>query len=367
MSLRLNSISLKNFFGLGVAISSIFIWPNLGDTIREPKWVWLWGFALTFSPIWLAQVRNFPKLLFLPLLYFLCQPLVYAPFNLTFFFQFSFLATIALGLASTHPKLSAKLDRWIMFAVSLQLIVGILQIFKIDPIFEPFGDVKNPNPFVGFFGQTTLLGAYLSAVSWYFGGRKNWLFFALSSVGTIVTGSAFSIFAWIAGLAAWLIWHKKYSLFLCQIFTMAAFIFIFRDHSFFSPEGRWIVWRMALSAWLERFWFGWGMDSFAREFHAYHQGNRDRPWLQAHNEPIELLFSGGIVGLLFALMVLGYLMFKNKLWWRKSEKLPWFLLLICISANSLGNFPLHLAPIALLTSLAFFQLLKENREGITTS
>lgn len=345
------------FVGLALAGSSIFVFPGIGDTIREPKWVWLWAFAGA-GLIFMLRSRRwpaFPVLGFPLLAYFFVQPYFFSPVERVWPFTLCFLSLLILGATPTTSE--EKVTKCLQVATWLQLGLGALQIAGWDPIFHHFG-TPGEHPLAGFIGQQTLFGAWIAALAWFwFAQGKRYLFVACT-VAAFLTGAAFTALAWVAGFCAWLLWRKpRLGLGVSAILALGAWLGFLTRRGFFWDNYRLRAWRMLVSAWLERPWFGYGVDSFAREF-PYRQGFSGPPWLQAHSEPLELLFGGGLVGWLVALLAVSVLWVRRKCWWGREERLPWFLVLAALAANSLGNFPFHIAPIALLAAMAYFRLIR---------
>jgi O-antigen ligase len=356
-----NLLSRNALWAAFISLSAIVVWPDFGDTIREPKWALLWISTIFFLPS-IIGIKELPKAVFFLLPYFWIQPLLFSSISLTYFYLFSISAILILATYPLGKSISLKIiTRMLAIITLLNIFYGFAQLLNIDPIFTRIPDPKNPNPFIGFFGHHTLLGAWCAAIAWFFYSQRKYPTFILCSIAVLVTGSAFSAFSWILGLFTVLLWNRKWKLFGALTTGIICLGLLFRKHAFFSAEGRFLAWRLTLSAWIERPWFGYGMDSYHREFHAYHQGARDRLWFQAHNEFLELLFAGGIMGFLLGTALLLLLLLQYRYWWRIPEKLPWLLLFICILGNSFGNFPYHIAPLAMLSAISYFQLIKKEK------
>jgi hypothetical protein len=341
--------------GLALAGASIFVFPGIGDSIREPKWVWLWGFALA-GIFLLGKNRRRPPVppLALPLLaYFLIQPYFHSPAKWVWPFTLCLSALVVLGAPAIRQE--GRFKQCLYIAAWLQLGLGVLQLLNLDPIFSRYG-TPGEHPLSGFIGQQTLFGAWMAALGWFCFANGQRALFVACSVAAFLTGAAFTAFAWVAGLCAYLLWRRpKLGLIVSGLGLVVAWLGFLSRQGFFWDNYRLRAWRMIVSAWLQRPWFGYGVDNFAREF-PYQQGFAGPPWQQAHSEPLELLFGGGVVGVLLALLALLPLWFRRAEWWGKQEYLPWFLALTVILANSLGNFPLHIAPLALLAAMAYFRL-----------
>lgn len=347
--------------GLALAGASIFVFPGLGDTIREPKWVWLWVFGAIGLGLLIWGRKSPPRLppvIWVFFLFLLVQPYFFSAPALVWPFT---LGVLSICVISIFPfREEKKFDRILSAATWAQLLLGAAQLAGWDFIFARHSRLEFIHPLVGFLGQETIFGAWMAPLAWYWFGKKRWGEFAACSVAVFATASAFSIFAWVCGLAAYLVWRysRRGVIFLATAFLAALVLIrgLGGNSGFFYDNGRYLAWRMLMNAWRRQPWFGYGMDSFAREF-KYHQGFGGQPWIQAHNEYLELLFGGGMVGLALGGGALSALWFYRKRWWGREECLPWFLALVAIAANALGNFPLHIAPIALLAAMAYFRLI----------
>ncbi len=339
-----------------MAGSSLIVIPGVGDTIREPKWYWLW-FCAALQLLFVLRnekIRHFPFTLIPLLAYILVQPLLLQNPREALPFILSIFSLVILGLAFARSE-SCLWEKWLAGATVLQLFWGALQILKIDPIFTNALTFYERLP-VGFLGQHTIFGAWIAPLAWFWFGKKRRLLFVFCTAGAFATGSAFTALSWLCGLIAYLIWNKPWRAWLALPTLILAAIFGATSKlEFFNDQLRYQVWRRALSASLYRPWFGYGMDSFRREF-PYLQGVDTVPWMQAHNEYLELLFDAGLVGIVLAFIAFCGLWLSRKNWWRQDYALPWFLILIALMANGIGNLTFHIAPMALLGTVAYFKL-----------
>lgn len=339
---------------IALAGSSLLVLPFVGDTIREPKWLWLWACA-ALAVFFFLQGRAWPRLPFgawAVLAYALIQPYFFSPVAVVWPFTLGLLSLVLLSLV----PVGLKGERILLAAVWLQGALGTFQRFGWDPIFFRFPEAEAHLP-VGFIGQATLFGAWMAAMAWYWAGHRRWVTFLFCSACAFATESAFTGFAWLAGMGACLLWRSRWAgITYFSLLGGGAALAVSSGAVYFWDNGRYLAWKMILAAWSRRPWFGYGLDSFHREF-PFLQGFSGPRWHQAHSEPLELLFGGGIVGWILALWMLGHLWLRRKQWWGREECLPWFLALVAVFANSIGNFPLHIAPTALLFAMAYFRLI----------
>lgn len=340
--------------GLALAGSSLVVWPGVGDSVREPKWVWLWALALGQLLYWFRHpppLRSLPRVMWPCLAYALLQPYFFSPATLVWPFTLNLAAIFVLAVSVPAEVKFLRAATW------AQLLLALLQALGQDPLFE----ARTAGPVVvGFLGQHTLLGAWMAALAWFWFGKKEWWLFGLCSLLAFSTGSLFTIAGWGSAPLALLFWRRHRARWpaLALGFTLLAAAFLYSvaqgPDGVFSAQGRYSVWRLTLSAALLEPWFGYGLDSYHREFHAYHQGLRQMPWWQAHNEYLELFFGGGLVGLVLGVsLVVALLRRRND---RLGREEPWFLALVVLLTNSIGSFPLHIAPMALLAAMAYMQL-----------
>lgn len=367
---KISKLSVNRFLLLlAYAGSTLFIWRNLGDTVREPKWILLQATSIFLIlinlPSTLTLLKRIPSIVWL----FLIFAFIHGAFFLTSRFDKNIPANILalLILAQFFLANQSKQDKlWQKYTLLLAMIPnaiwGLLQIFRIDPLFN-VNDFRYEGLPAGFLGQHTFFGLLMCALALIWLSQKQKLAALICLLFILASASAFSLLSFFVGFCGWLIWKKKIKLAASLIaFSIAAlFIGYTWSVSFFDDNGRYIIWRMLLDAVFERPLFGYGFGSFSLEFHTHHQGIGGEPWLQAHNEYLELLFDTGIVGLFFGIIVAALPFMKIKSWWRKDEMLPYFLVYICLLSNALGNFPFHYAPFALYGITSYLALWNADR------
>jgi hypothetical protein len=319
-------------------------------------------------PVWLF-------LLYIPL-----QGALVGAFRGYIFYAIAALSIFALSVAYVsrpddflHQRWPRAFFFWLTF---LQLGEALLQWLGFDPIFATKLKLAGGDPvhwrFAGFLGQHTIFGAWAAAIAWYWWGRGERVAFVLVSLFAFATQSAFTLLSWYCAGLAWLAWRGHWRWFGLGCLGILGGAFLALHHEgggFLYDNGRFFAWRMLISGVFDRPWLGYGMGDFGTLFPTYHQGFSGMPWRQAHNEFLQVLYDGGLIGLGLALATLAPLLYRAKQWWRREDALPWFLLLVAILVNSTGNFPLQIAPLALYAGTAYLWLvarpLEKAREGKT--
>lgn len=264
------------------------------------------------------------------------------------------------------------------------LICAVYAFFQItlhDPILNYYAWADKGRPVI-FFGQHTLYGPWAVACFAAALFQRHWwrslvlvipIFFINSSFTFLSLGVVLGIFA-LSALTnfAILILGIAGALSVLAVFLAKPDI---REETF-NDKGRYALWSQVAELSLRRPVLGYGYGNFkaiypvfqdkksrvlngiddeklspqARAFIAKAEHIRAEGGLffQAHNEFMEAWFMGGIPGLILALLFPLVFFFS----FLRSKKTPetWALCAIFYSflANSLGSFPLHLIPQALL-------------------
>lgn len=361
------------------------MWSGFGDTVREPQWLWAgvgaailallhlslfkkkeWGELACALP-WSAWVW-FLFLLLLPLGvggYGRAYPILLAP---------ALVLLCALAMFLSPLSLSRRRLLQVFFAVTVvQLSLGLLQIFNMDPFFyrAPVPGLGGMPPPAGFAGQHTLYGLLAAWLAYLWLMERRWGLLLLCVAAVLLTKSAFAL----ASLGAAFLWfgycrgYKKSASTIALICVcVGAHFFITSEgfHDFFYHNGRLFVWVLAVRALMLQPWLGFGIGGFSKDFHRHHQGIADMRWEEAHNEWIEYAFNTGVVGVLFLLPFLfsvGYRFLKLPV---SREKELVVGTMVVLGVNSMGNFPLQIAPFACLAIFALAWVYTRGREPAST-
>lgn len=205
---------------------------------------------------------------------------------------------------------------------------------------------------VGTLGQPTLVAPFLALsvpFAYYF--RRYWCM-AIMALAVVLTGSKFSMGAmFLSSLFMLSINHNIYVKVLSFIILLAS-AFIILSHPI-NTDGRNDVWKNIITdirmppspSAKETFALtGFGIGSFSFTYPAMHGDNEPShaPWLQAHNEYLELLRGCGIIGLGIFLASIGWMLNKIRPLMLDKRALVLTSSFICIALNCGGTFLWHL-------------------------
>lgn len=359
-----------------------FVFWSSGEQFREPKAVTLivmaalWLFFALSEKINLALGFSFFYLVVSGA--FLGRVIPYGDILALFAAAIS-----CLWITKDNPKVVFKL---LEFVGVICAVYGLAQYFGFDPImnFQEWADVRP----VALFGQHTLYGPFAVsafAVSLFY---RHWIRAAFLIVPVVLIDSSFTFLSLASVLAVWAIANFKKEVILWSIFGLfvaglsGAIMFdgILKTEAL-NDKGRFALWGQVTELAANRPVLGYGLGSFkeiypvfqnkalrvkngisddslstdAREFirKAEQIRNEQGTFLSAHNEFLQVFFELGLLGVVCVLWILGsfFLSFRASL--KNTE--AWICLSIfCLFlANSLGNFPLHLVPQALLPLWAY--------------
>lgn len=153
--------------------------------------------------------------------------------------------------------------------------------------------------------------------------KFNALYWFLFFAAILLTFSRSGLVAFL--LASFLLFYpKKFEAkqigVIVAIFLAVIMLFPKRDISYF--DRREIIWNKAVSAFLQKPFFGWGIENFEYAFKSQIKPNEfDLSKIRvdkAHNELLEILVTSGVVGLVVWLTITGYAL--KKLWhYRQKE------------------------------------------------
>ena len=280
----------------------------------------------------------------------------------------------SIAILAGYFLVNSKLDFHILYLEALILsgllncIMAYLQWFDLDPLWSYEPGVERTLP-TAFFGQHTVLGPFISACAIACLFRKRWVCFALIVPIVFATTSSFSVLSLVAGVSVYLYTRIKARYFLlitavCSLIAICSMIYIPKLKYALGDSGRFEVWQeVVIQYWnfpLIKKLTGYGLGSFSAIFPLVQPFNTKQygVFIHAHNEYLQLLFEGGIIGVcvLFYLFYVLFRAFKRGLpeyCWAHLAILTVFL------ANSIGSFPLHLMPHGVIALWSFILIASE--------
>lgn len=382
-------ISGRYFAGAGLLVLPFIFGLTPGEDMRDPKARFL---AILFG-LWLGMElwrRVHPSLGCAAILLFISAALRSAVFPL----HQVLVLVAALGSCLWVTKLSKNdikrgLEILEISGILVAFYAVVLQIQGRDPILTFLPDAIP----MAFFGQHTLYGplavaCFASAL--FFGRhlRAILLFLPIPIIDSSFTYLSLCTVLFLYGLFRF----GRYALLGALVACILGFAVSKIRPSMTVDHGRFALWEqthfLAKNQWL----VGHGLASFRliypifqdqrlraangiddskqsfemREFFAQADFLRKRtgPFLHPHSEPMLVYFEFGVIGLLIGL----WWLFSFAWSWLQTPDEPWAWALTAIFfsfiANSLGNFPFHLIPQALLPLWAFVIVTSRRRRAI---
>ncbi len=287
----------------------------------------------------------------------------------------------------------------IPWAGTLSAAYTYLQITGHDPILRYAPGINDMLP-TSFFGQQTLFGAFMAATIAVSLVRGRWILAAVQIFPAFYANSSFTMAAVSAGMIIALrpssYQIRQWMVYGCTI-IVAAVIYgcyyndhvINRDYEIFNNNGRYQVWKeaTAYTTAVSPIW-GSGPGSFEQIypvkldkqdkllplFHIQSMSSYEGhgAFIQAHNELVQVYFEWGWVGLWACLMVICTVGFQWGHRWImhhqfSENELSALAVFVAILVNSMGNFPLQLAPINLIFAVSACFLLSRLKCSILES
>lgn len=268
-------------------------------------------------------------------------------------------------------------------------ILGYLQCFNYDPVFNTYADRVVRELPRSFFGQETVAGPWyaICAISSLFIG--SWPFVALYSLLVILTKSSFSYLSFAAGLWIYGYWLLKRKTFIIASLCLSALFFLaviaLYNTDLMHDQGRRAILTGAIEGMFENYqlseplvqerskyliWsFGFGLGTWKAIYPVFFQPDWTRRmhglFLQAHNEYLQILFELGIVGFILFFWNLADF-FKGML--KLSSKryvMGIGAIFIVFTVDSIGSFPMHLMPHGVLMMWAYFLITRHDKVKVT--
>lgn len=296
------------------------------------------------------------------------------------------------GLKKNELQIGFKL---LEFAGLLSAFYAGLQYFGHDPLFILFDWADKSRP-AAILGQSTLYGPFAVACLSAALFERHYISAVLLFLPIAAINSSFTFFAFGIVIAIY-IFHRIGPLTLLGIpLCMAAFFSLqaIKPHvteELLDNNGRFALWKITAQIASHRPALGYGLGSFRQVFPMFQSkeiraasGLKDEGlteetkglfkdaadldahfgrFVSAHNEFLQLFFETGLVGCIFALWLL--LTFWIHWLALPSTSENWCLLAIfaAFMGNSIGNFPLHLIPQALLPLWAYVAVTTQKGEA----
>ena len=294
-----------------------------------------------------------------------------------------------------RPKVRA-LALAMLAGALIQLLVWMLQSMGWDPVWEllhalsPLYAQKphlRPHLLGGTLANPNLLAAWLTLCLpwvWLVGRRRTWLWLTLAV--SLLALSAWqacttSLVAGLAGLAllSWLGRERPALALLALALPCGLAWVLVYDGGWYELLGRLtgegygarlLSWQATLSAWWQGHpWLGAGPGAWTQDWPVFRGPTMWWTWKHAHNELIELLYEGGLLGLA---LVGGYVVSLARRLPpapRRPEVIALAAFLAIAFVLCLGLFMMHLAALALpvLVSLALWEMETTPEDPATSS
>jgi len=236
-------------------------------------------------------------------------------------------------------------------------------------MFERFYLMKEPYFCGGFIGNASLNACFIAAtiplMMSFLTARLTIIMLGITCLSVLLSGSSM-------GIAA-LLFMGVYSLyahigFTRKLFVYSAFIVIglfmlgmtVAGDKFLSTSNRADMWQFFFGHWWNMNWkfnlFGTGVGTFpvfSSDWQQYFKVALPAWWTWMHNDLLDLLFEGGIVGALLSLLSWLYLYLRSK-----SMDIYFHTSFATFSFISLGNYPFHIPLTALLGGYLIVECLK---------
>lgn len=270
-----------------------------------------------------------------------------------------FLSVMAVADTNWSDKAINRVFKIIAYSGMLMAFLVILQgFFGIDPLFHVKSldkDAMAPSPnMAGTLGHPTFVGAFMVLCIGFAWHLRKWLAVAMMIVALVACKSAVPLCAlgcvaalyWAYGSRT-KTWIAMGALVLCGIVAW--------HFNIIHDSGRFLLWQTILSDMIANphtFMTGFGIGSFQYIYPIMHPSISHDPWLQAHNEYLEVLWGTGIPGIF--LMYKGLAWPMQKAWHNKDAQLrilfcAWIAICLC----AIGNFVWHLGVFCLYSAVIY--------------
>lgn len=243
----------------------------------------------------------------------------------------------------------------ICIAACINLLWMILQMYGKDPLFvasKTYGDA----PIVGLMGNRNFSSAFFAFCFPAF-LRKKWAWLIPVVIfGLFLSKSGGGPIAVMAGIAAYFLPFYIFSLIF--IFSCIWYILLSNDAGMFE---RLKMWRHGIKLSAQHWAMGSGIGHWGEVFKRFYLNGETSTWYSyAHNEYIQGFFEMGIS---FIVCFIGFI---TNIISRIERKSLYFMALVIIFVNCMINFPMHVAPTAMiaLTWIAIFEISTRKENGL---
>jgi len=286
---------------------------------------------------------------------------------------------------------------WMSVAMSCYVFIQVLAWDSIHLVkgywFGGDGDVTHRT--IGTLGNPAVLASWYAMTLPAFFAQKGKLMkilFLFSFAMCCITKSAMGVAATVFAILVILLYrNKKFFWFLSIICLSIGLLFIYHPKlkTYVNPHGRIKAWKILYTAWHRGFehpdhlndpqgrkfivrsgsLFGYGPGKSAEIFPKLTEWKviSSTPWIQAHNEPFEIAFNYGTVGLVLYLGFCGSILWTFLIVPKKKEMVALFGSLAGFFVSSLVLFPMHIGATAYLAVINVGMLLnifyKTKEEG----
>lgn len=225
----------------------------------------------------------------------------------------------------------------------------------------------------GLLGNASLNACFIATtmplMMKYFNARICIVIIAISSISILFCGSTMGILA--------LLFMGVYSIYLSLGIKKAAIygsfmavgLFMFgmatSGAGFLSSSNRLYMWKFFMTRWYNMPWkfnlFGAGVGTFpvfSSDWQQYFKVALPAWWSWMHNDLLDLLFEGGVIGVVLALMAWFYLYLKSR-----QLSIYFHTSFMTFSLISLGNHPFHVPLTALLGGYLIMGCINQRRNN----
>lgn len=270
----------------------------------------------------------------------------------------------ALGLASLAVNPCRKdLDTYLNLILWSCLLTGVyawLQVFGMDFIFHYQKHEDDHFP-LGFIGQQTLLGQFISLGVTIALFRRNWWAVIYLTPLVFLTESTFSICSLGIGFGVWFLYFFKWkrTVIMYALMGFSGFAYLHesgRLFDFMNNQGRVEAWTHILKVANKRPVGGFGIGHFTY-LYPKQQPKKHRKdhgiYKEAHNEYLQVYYESGSIGIVLLILCL-VVFFRNyfRYFFRPEIACAGGLFLI-MCFNALGSFPFHLLPMGLIALISW--------------
>lgn len=266
---------------------------------------------------------------------------------------------------------------------------GYFQIAGKDPFITLYEFADKGKP-MAFFGQYTLYGPFAVACFAAALFKRSWLSPYLA--GPIFwIDSSFTYFSFAVVVAVFICHTYSWKpVFLLAIIALAGG-YHFRKSEFMNDKGRLLLWGQAMELHNRYPWLGYGYGSWKQVYPPFQNDQLMRMngvdpakynektkafsdkakmimhigggvFYTTHNDPIQVVFEFGRVGMILILFFVASLVRILMLYKTTNQTAALAAILLSVLANSLGSFPFHLVPQVLLPVWAYVLLLRVTKD-----